>query len=73
MGLILAAAITTLHTQNHENGTFWPKELLPQSIPSARILLFSYNANVFFGVPTLSSIIMPILCLTGYRENEWEM
>ncbi|KAF8541724.1 hypothetical protein BDD12DRAFT_790429 [Trichophaea hybrida] len=38
------------HTWTHANGTFWPEQLLPKSIPSARILLFSYNSNVFFGV-----------------------
>ncbi|KAF8246580.1 hypothetical protein K440DRAFT_631108 [Wilcoxina mikolae CBS 423.85] len=38
------------HTWTHVNGTFWPEQILPKSIPSARILLFSYNSNVFFGV-----------------------
>jgi hypothetical protein len=30
----------------HENGTFWPQELLPDEIPNARIQIFGYNANV---------------------------
>ncbi|KAF8536938.1 hypothetical protein BDD12DRAFT_848775 [Trichophaea hybrida] len=37
-------------TWTHPTGTVWPAEQLPLSIPSARILLFSYNSNVFFGV-----------------------
>ncbi len=34
----------------HANGTFWPKELLPQEIPQARVLLFGYNSNVALDV-----------------------
>lgn len=31
-------------TWTHHNGTFWPQLLLPQLLPSARIILFKYNA-----------------------------
>ena len=31
-------------TWTHQNGTFWPQLLLPQLLPSARIILFEYNA-----------------------------
>ncbi|KAL6713021.1 hypothetical protein ACLMJK_009417 [Lecanora helva] len=30
----------------HENGTFWPETLLPQLLPTARVLLFAYNSSV---------------------------
>ena len=30
-------------TWTHQNGTFWPQLLLPQLLPSARIILFKYN------------------------------
>lgn len=33
-------------TWTHENGTFWPKELLPKLLPNARILLFAYNSSI---------------------------
>ncbi|KAL8741601.1 MAG: hypothetical protein Q9190_005811 [Brigantiaea leucoxantha] len=33
-------------TWTHENGTFWPETLLPELLPSARILLFAYNSSV---------------------------
>ncbi|KAF8246924.1 hypothetical protein K440DRAFT_319374 [Wilcoxina mikolae CBS 423.85] len=42
------------HTWTHHNGTFWLEQLLPQSLPSARILLFSYNSRVFSEVSTAS-------------------
>ncbi len=37
-------AFTTWAAQ--PGGFFWPKELLPQLIPIARIMTFGYNANV---------------------------
>lgn len=33
-------------TWTHENGNFWPTEQLPKRVPSARILVFSYNSHV---------------------------
>lgn len=39
-------------TWSHPNGTFWPADLLPRSVPRARILLFAYNSNVAFNVAT---------------------
>ena len=33
-------------TWTHKDRTFWPSDLLPQSIPTARIILFAYNARV---------------------------
>jgi hypothetical protein len=32
------------------NGVFWPKTLLPEDVPDARILLFGYNSNVALNV-----------------------
>ena len=33
----------------HEDGTFWPRDLLPHSCPNARIMLFGYNSSVALG------------------------
>src|ERR1700743_344192 len=33
-------------TWTHSNGTFWPRDLLPQALPTARIMTFGYDANV---------------------------
>ena len=33
-------------TWTHENGNFWPTNQLPKRVPSARILIFSYNSRV---------------------------
>jgi hypothetical protein len=37
-------------TWTHESGTQWPRDLLPERIPHARILIFSYNSNVAWDV-----------------------
>ncbi len=34
------------NTWTHKDGTFWPNDLLPQSIATARIILFAYNSSV---------------------------
>lgn len=34
------------HTWTHENGTFWPRDYLPQDIPQARVFIYGYNSNV---------------------------
>lgn len=33
-------------TSSGDTGVFWPQALLPESVPSARILLFAYNSSV---------------------------
>lgn len=33
-------------TWTHKNGNFWPSKQLPKRVPSARILVFSYNSKV---------------------------
>ncbi|KAE8153121.1 lipa and NB-ARC domain protein [Aspergillus avenaceus] len=33
-------------TWTHQNGTFWPRDYLPQDIPQARIFVYGYNSNV---------------------------
>ncbi|KAI9845130.1 MAG: hypothetical protein M1838_001858 [Thelocarpon superellum] len=35
-------------TWTHPNGVFWPRDLLPLHLPHARVLLYTYNANVAF-------------------------
>ena len=37
-----------LRTWTHDNGTCWPKYLLPDSIPHARIFSYGYDSRVFF-------------------------
>ncbi|RAL08889.1 LipA and NB-ARC domain protein [Aspergillus homomorphus CBS 101889] len=33
-------------TWTHQNGTFWPRDFLPQDIPQARIFVYGYNSNI---------------------------
>lgn len=33
-------------TWTHKNGNYWPSKQLPKRVPSARILVFSYNSKV---------------------------
>ncbi|KAF8541800.1 hypothetical protein BDD12DRAFT_803421 [Trichophaea hybrida] len=35
-------------TWTHDNGILWPRDLLPNHVPEARIMLFEYNSNVGF-------------------------
>ncbi|MCJ1388782.1 hypothetical protein MMC18_001632 [Xylographa bjoerkii] len=37
-------------TWTHENGTMWPKDLLPNEVDYSRIMLFAYNSNVAWDV-----------------------
>ncbi len=39
-----------MKTWTHADGTFWPGELLPEHVPTARIMLFAYNSNVAWDV-----------------------
>jgi hypothetical protein len=34
----------------HQNGILWPRDLLPQDVPNARILVFGYNSNIMRNV-----------------------
>ena len=33
-------------TWTHQDGTFWPRDLLAKSFPAARIMTFGYDADV---------------------------
>ncbi|KAE8381533.1 lipa and NB-ARC domain protein [Aspergillus bertholletiae] len=33
-------------TWRHQNGTFWPRDYLPQDIPQARVFVYGYNSYV---------------------------
>jgi protein SERAC1 len=33
-------------TWTHENKVFWPEEILPKDLPTARIMTFGYDADV---------------------------
>lgn len=35
-------------TWTHQNGTCWPKDHLPHSIPGARIFSYGYDSRIFF-------------------------
>ena len=39
-------------TWTHDNGVFWPKDLLPASMPGARILSYGYDSKIFFSADT---------------------
>ena len=41
-------------TWTHENGTFWPRALLPELLPTARVLLFAYNSGILSNASKLS-------------------
>lgn len=44
-------------TWTHPSGVFWPGALLPHDLPSARILAFGYDADVFFSAnPSFQSL-----------------
>lgn len=34
-------------TWTHANGTFWPKDLLPEALPGARIFSYGYPSQIF--------------------------
>jgi len=36
-----------MKTWTHENGTFWPKDLLPHALPGARIYSYGYPSQIF--------------------------
>ncbi|KAI9768271.1 MAG: hypothetical protein M1839_004165 [Geoglossum umbratile] len=38
------------NTWSHESGIMWPRDILPNRIPYARIMIFTYNSNVAFDV-----------------------
>ncbi|KKK26513.1 hypothetical protein ARAM_001005, partial [Aspergillus rambellii] len=33
-------------TWTHQNGTFWPRDYLPQDVPHARVFVYGYNSSV---------------------------
>ena len=39
-------------TWEHENGTLWLRDILPQDFPGSRVFSFGYDANVFFTLGT---------------------
>lgn len=36
------------NTWTHKNGTFWPRDLLPTSMPGSRIYSYGFDSRVFF-------------------------
>lgn len=43
------------NTWTHEDGVFWPKDLLPEDVPTARIMTFGYDADVVGIIKTAGS------------------
>lgn len=43
------------NTWTHKDGVFWPGDLLPQDLPTARIMTFGYDADVVSIVKTAGS------------------
>ena len=60
------------NTWTHSNGVLWPRDLLPRDIPTARILLFSYNSNVTFNVAsgTLRDYAIALLERLRNKRNQ---
>jgi hypothetical protein len=54
IGIVAVHGLNTTNTKNHAEAAWtskdklWLRDFLPTSLPYARILLFSYNANVAF-------------------------
>ncbi len=58
------------------SGFFWPKDLLSQELPSARVLLFSYNSSIMSNAssaPVASHAIMLCDRLKNRRLKEEEV
>lgn len=36
-----------VRTWTHENGTFWPKDLLHNTVPGARVYSYGYQSLIF--------------------------
>jgi len=47
-------------TRTHEDGTFWPQDLLPNDFPKTRILTFGYNADIahVFGQASTNTLLI---------------
>lgn len=43
------------NTWTHASGVFWPQDLLPKDLPTARIMTFGYDADVVGIVKTAGS------------------
>ena len=43
------------NTWTHNDGVFWPQDLLPKDLPTARIMTFGYDADVVGIVKTAGS------------------
>jgi protein SERAC1 len=43
------------NTWAHPNGVLWPRDLLPEDLPSARIMTFGYDADVVGLIKTAGS------------------
>lgn len=55
-----------------EDGTFWPRDLLPSLIPTARILIFGYNSSVLSdanNAPVSTHASSLLRRVTNEREN----
>lgn len=37
-----------LSTWEHDNGTLWLRDLLPQAVPGARVFTYGYPSQLFF-------------------------
>lgn len=59
LSIVVVHGLNPLNTPNHawmtwthENGKLWLRDFLPEEHPTARVLLFGYNANVAFNTST---------------------
>ena len=58
-------------TWTHENGTFWPRDLLPEVFPSARIYTYGYPSEIFLtrSRATIQDIASNLL---SYIDTEYQ-
>jgi hypothetical protein len=67
-------------TWEHDDGTIWLRDLLPQSLPGARVWTYGYPASVFTGIyrgtarDNAHNLLEQILAHTevGYRRRKTE-
>ncbi|KAI9858055.1 MAG: hypothetical protein M1813_007867 [Trichoglossum hirsutum] len=59
-----------------KTGVYWPRDLLPEQVPAARVLTYGYNAgmrNISDGQNVLDIATQLVVSLKDYRREKAEM